>query len=97
MSFMTELFDTSLIKYITIPFEQDIYIKYLEGIINCDINLKGYSKNFMQVLKSLGNMIYPLVSGQGAYRPPTVGGEDNQSNVFSPSMNDTLNQMKKIF
>ena len=97
MSFMTELFDRSLIKYITIPFEQDIYIKYLEGIINCDINLKGYSKNFMQVLKSLGNMIYPLVSGQGTYRPPTVGGEDNQSNVFSPSMNDTLNQMKKNF
>ena len=96
MSFMTELFDRSLIKYITIPFEEDIYIKYLEGIINCDINLKGYSKNFMQVLKSLGNMIYPLVSGQGTYRPPTVGG-NNQSNVFSPSMNDTLNQMKRNF
>ena len=97
MSFMTELFDRSLIKYITIPFEEDIYIKYLEGIINCDINLKGYSKNFMQVLKSLGNMIYPLVSGQGTYRPPTVGGGNNQSNVFSPSMNDTLNQMKRNF
>ena len=96
MSFMTELFDRSLIKYITIPFEEDIYIKYLEGIINCDINLKGYSKNFMQVLKSLGNMIYPLVSGQGTYRAPTVGA-NNQSNVFSPSMNDTLNQMKRNF
>ena len=94
MSFMTELFDRSLIKYITIPFEEEIYIKYLEGIINCDINLKGYSKTFMQVLKSLGNMIYPLVSGQGTYRPPTVGG-NNQSGVFSQSMNDTLNQMKR--
>ncbi len=97
MSFMTELFDRNLIKYITIPFEEEIYIKYLEGIINCDINLKGYSKNFMQVLKSLGNMIYPLVSGQGTYRPPTVGGENNQSGVFSPSMNNTLNQMKRNF
>ena len=95
MSFMTELFDRSLIKYITIPFEEEIYIKYLEGIINCDINLKGYSKTFMQVLRALGNMIYPLVSGQGTYRPPTVGGGNNQSNVFSPSMNDTLNQMKR--
>ena len=97
MSYMTELFDRSLIKYITIPFEEEIYIKYLEGIINCDINLKGYSKTFMQVLKALGNMIYPLVSGQGTYRPPTVGGGNNQSNVFSPSMNDTLNQMKRNF
>ena len=97
MSFMTELFDRNLIKYITIPFEEEIYIKYLEGIINCDINLKGYSKTFMQVLKALGNMIYPLVSGKGTYRPPTVGTENNQSGVFSPSMNDTLNQMKRNF
>ncbi len=97
MSFMTELFDRNLIKYITIPFEEEIYVKYLEGIINCDINLKGYSKTFMQVLKALGNMIYPLVSGKGTYRPPTVGGENNQSGVFSPSMNDTLNQMKRNF
>ena len=97
MSFMTELFDRNLIKYITIPFEEDIYIKYLEGIINCDISLKGYSKTFMQVLKALGNMIYPLVSGKGTYRPPTIGGTNNQSGVFSPSMNDTLNQMKRNF
>ncbi len=98
MSFMTELFDRNLIKYITIPFEEEIYVKYLEGIINCDINLKGYSKPFMQVLKALGNMIYPLVSGQGTYRPPTVGGNNNsQMGAFSPSMNDTLNQMKRNF
>ena len=98
MSFMTELFDRNMIKYITIPFEEEIYIKYLEGIINCDINLKGYSKTFMQILKALGNMIYPLVSGQGTYKPPTVGGSNNsQMGTFSPSMNDTLNQMKKNF
>ena len=98
MSFMTELFDRSLIKYITIPFEEEIYTKYLEGIINCDINLKGYSKTFMQVLRAIGNMIYPLVSGKGTYRPPTVG-ENNQSQMgtFSPSMNETLNQMKRKF
>ena len=97
MSYMTELFDRNLIKYITIPFEEEIYTKYLEGIINCDINLKGYSKTFMQILKSLGNMIYPLVSGQGTYRPPTVGGNNAGMGAFSPSMNDTLNQMRKNF
>ena len=72
MSFMTELFDRNLIKYITIPFEEEIYAKYLESIINCDVNLKGYTKSFMQVLKELGSMIYPLVSGQGTYRPPSA-------------------------
>ena len=97
MSFMTELFDRNLIKYITIPFEEEIYIKYLEGIINCDVNLKGYSKTFMQVLKSLGNMIYPLVSGQGTYRPPTVNENNGGMGTFSQSMNDTLNQMKRNF
>ena len=97
MSFMTELFDRNLIKYITIPFEEEIYVKYLEGIINCDINLKGYSKTFMQVLKALGNMIYPLVSGQGTYKPPTVTESNSGMGAFSPSMNDTLNQMKRNF
>ena len=97
MSFMTELFDRNMIKYITIPFEEEIYIKYLEGIINCDINLKGYSKTFMQVLKALGNMIYPLVSGQGTYKPPTVTESNSGMGAFSPSMNDTLNQMKRNF
>ena len=98
MSFMTELFDRSLVKYITIPFEEEIYTKYLEGIINCDINLKGYSKTFMQVLRAIGNMIYPLVSGKGTYRPPTVGeNTQGQMGAFSPSMNETLNQMKKKF
>ena len=97
MSFMTELFDRNLIKYITIPFEEEIYVKYLEGIINCDVNLKGYSKTFMQVLKALGNMIYPLVSGQGTYRPPTANAGNSGMGTFSPSMNDTLNQMKRNF
>ena len=97
MSFMTELFDRNLIKYITISFEEEIYVKYLEGIINCDINLKGYSKTFMQVLKALGNMIYPLVSGQGTYKPPTVAENNSGMGTFSPSMNDTLNQMKRNF
>ena len=96
MSFMTELFDRNMIRYITIPFEEEIYTKYLEEIINCDISLKGYSKTFMQVLKTLGNMIYPLVSGQGTYRPPTIN-NNTQRSTFSPSMNDTLNQMKRNF
>ena len=93
MSYMIELFDKNVIKYISIPFDEEVYIKYLEGIINCDINLKVYSKSFMQILNSLGNMVYPVVAGaKSSYRPPNL---DN--NGFSPSINNTLDQMKKRY
>ena len=39
MSFMTELFDRTLIKYMSIPFEEETYIKYLENVIECNISL----------------------------------------------------------
>ena len=90
MSFMVDLFDKSLVRYISIPFDEEVYVKYLEGLINCDISLKGYPKNFIQILKELGNMIYPLVSGKSTYQPPQV-----RNNGFSPSINSTLEQMRK--
>ena len=90
---MTELFDRNMMKYISIPFEEETYIKYLQGIIECDISLKGYSKAFMQTLKELSNMVYPMTKN---YRPPTsnnYGGD----NTFSPNINNTLNQMKNNY
>lgn len=96
MSFMTELFDRNLVKYVTIPFEEEIYTQYLENIINCNVSLKGYSKGFMQTLRELGNMVYPINNSKnGGYRPPSVG--YGQNNGFSPSMNNTLDQMKRNF
>ena len=93
MSFMTELFDRNMMKYISIPFEEETYIKYLQGIIECDISLKGYSKAFMQTLKELSNMVYPITS---SYRPQTVNNYGGES-TFSPSINSTLNQMKNNY
>ena len=95
MSFMTELFDRNLIKYISIPFDEEVYVKYLENIINCEVDLKGYTKQFMQILKELANMIYPLVSGNSTYRPPSANYQNNRT--FSPQMNNTLDQMKRNF
>ena len=94
MSFMTELFDRTLIKYISIPFEEETYIKYLENVIECNVSLKGYSKGFLQSLKELGNMIYSV--GGTTYRPPTANGYNSQ-NTFSPGMAQTLNQMKNNY
>ena len=93
MSYMTELFDRDLIKYIEIPFEEEIYTRYLQGIIECEISLKGYSKGFMQILKELGNMVY---SSSNNYIPPSTD-KYSSSNGFTPNMNSTLDQMKRNY
>lgn len=80
MSYMTELFDRNSVKYITIPFEQDIYTRYLDGLINCNITLKGYSKGFMQTLKQLANSVYPLISGR-------IKGKSKEQNDSMMSIN----------
>ncbi len=93
MSFMTELFDRNTIRYVSIPFEETVYAKYLENIIECNISLKGYSKTFMQTLKELSNMVYSLTN---TYTPPTANGGYGRS-AFTPNMNNTLNQMKNNY
>ena len=94
MSFMTELFDRNLIKYVSIPFEEETYIKYLENVIECNITLKGYTKVFVQTLRELANMVYSQATG--TYRPPTAKGYKAKS-TFSPDMTQTLNQMKNNY
>lgn len=64
MSFMTELFNRENIRYAVIPFEMQTYSKYLEGLINCSITTSGYSKDFINALRKLANMVYPLVANE---------------------------------
>ena len=92
MSFMTELFNKDTVKYCTIPFEEQTYAKYLDGIINCKITLNGYSKNFMATLNTLADMVYPLIANNTTKNNSYNGYKPNNS--FSPSMNSTLNKMK---
>ena len=92
MSFMTELFNKDTVKYCTIPFEEQTYAKYLDGIINCKITLNGYSKNFMATLNTLADMVYPLIADNTTKNNSYNGYKP--SNSFSPSMNNTLNKMK---
>ena len=92
MSFMTELFDRNTIRYITFPFDEDVYTKYLEGVINCSISTKGYSKNFVQNFNELVNMIYPVSSSRSMYGSARV-----ENNGFSASMNSALEQMKNKY
>ena len=97
MSFMTELFDKDRVKYVSMPFEEETYIKYLQGIIECEVSLKGYSKVFLQTLRELGNMVYPIVTtvkNNKNYQPPSV--RNNSESNFSSSMNDTLDRMRRF-
>ena len=95
MSYMTELFDKDNIKYCSVPFDQEAYSKYLEGLVNCEISTKGYPKNMLASLEKLANMLYPLLNNDkpankfNTYNPST--------NHFSSNMNETLNKMKNRY
>lgn len=92
MSFMTELFNKDSVKNCTIPFDAQVYSKYLEELVNCKISLNGYSKNFIAALKNLGNMVYPLLSNK--YRAVE---NYSDKNAFSKKMDNTLEQMKRNY
>ena len=95
MSYMTELFDKDNIKYCTIPFDQEAYSRYLDGLVNCEISTKGYPKNMMVSLQKLGDMIYPLLNNDMSANKFNTYNK-NTSN-FSSNMNETLNKMKNRY
>ena len=106
MSFMTELFDKDKVQHCVVPFDLQTSSKYLEGLVNCNITLKGYSRNIIESFKLIASMIYPKMSNNNKKMkksvPTLAAGPDysrsnNYNNKFSKSMNDTLEQMKKKY
>ena len=95
MSFMTELFNKDMVKYCVIPFDEKAYSKYLEAIVECKVSHNSYPSNFINKLKTLGDMVYPLTSKQSYGRQTNSYSKPN--NGFSSSMNNTLNKMKKKY
>lgn len=100
MSFMTELFNRETIQYCVIPFDGQVYAKYLEGLINCNITLNGYSKEFINALNKLANMVYPVIgnsmnSNKAKYSNPKYN--KYAANTFSNDMNSTLDKMKRNY
>lgn len=94
MSFMTELFNRENVRYTVVPFEMQTYTKYLEGLINCNITTNGYSKDSVNALKKLSNMVYPLIANNQKYNNPKYN-QYASTNNFSNDMNNILNKMKK--
>ena len=97
MSFMTDLFNKDKVKACSIPFDENVYAKYIEQTVNCSISISGYNKNFINSLKILGNMVYPLLSKQTYNSARSINEARNYGNNFSNEMNNTLNQMKKKY
>lgn len=59
LSYMKQLFNKELIKYMTIPFEQKNCERYLQQIVNCDIKINDYSMTYLQILEELSDNVYP--------------------------------------
>ena len=98
MSYMTELFNKDLIKYCSIPFEEQTYSRYLEGLVECKISLKGYSKKFLMYLSKLGNMVYPLINSMSQKSMSNYNNiYRNNESKFTNQMNETLNKMKNKY
>lgn len=93
MSYMTELFDKDKILYCKIPFEMQNYVKYLDSLVNCEVGLKGYTKQLTNALNQLAAMVYPLLNKQ-TYSPM---GNKKERMEFSDSTQNILNKMKKNY
>ena len=96
MTVRKELFDRKTVKHITIPFDLKSYLRYLDGLVTCDISLKGYTKEFLQCLQKLASMVYRINKKDAKYAPPSIK-NNSSNNGFSPRMNNTLNQMKRNY
>ena len=98
MAVRKELFDRKNVPSIVIPFNLKSYLRYLDGLVMCDVSLKGYDKEFVQDLNRLANMVYTNKNTNSKkkekYMPPSV---KNNNSGFSPRVNDTLNQMRKNY
>lgn len=94
MSFMTELFKKDMVKITTIPFDVSVYEAYLETLVTCELSINRYPKTFINSLKELAGVVYPLLNKQ-TYKPRQINYEN--TNHFSNNMNDTLERMKKHY
>ena len=61
MSNTKELFNRNAIERTVLPFDEKTYSKYLESMVDCDINIVGYSKGFMKGLKEIALKICPNI------------------------------------
>lgn len=99
-TYQNTLFNNETIRYTTIPFEEQTYARYLERLVDCEINLNGYSRMFMEALNKLGTMVYPLIANNVKYKPNKNYNDYSKLNrkqptQFNSNMDATLNKMRR--
>ena len=76
-----------------IPFDEDVYIRYLSCLVECEIQINNYPKEFKQKLNSLAEAIYPLLPGTNQNKK----NKKTYSSTFSDGMNSILDNMRKKY
>ncbi len=107
MTLQRDIFNPDNIKSVTISFEEQNYIKYIEDIAMCHLSLNGYTKGLIQSLDELKNIVYPLIAGNNGGNTPNnynnmepkkrkgfFGSNKKDDMTFSNDMNNTLNKMR---
>ena len=101
MTLQRDLFNPRKIATFIVPFDDQTYFKYLESVALCQFSLNGFSKEVIDALEKLKNVVYPLIAGGinnsfSNYTDYNTLGYDNQTNSqqFSNNVNDTLNKMR---
>ena len=59
-TYQLDLFNRDKIGYLTIPFEEKNYSKYLDELADCKLTIRGYSKNLISSFNKLAKFIYPI-------------------------------------
>lgn len=102
-TYINTLFNKDTIRFTTVPFEDATYARYLERLVDCEISLNGYSKMFLEALKKLVDMVYPLIAGgKSKYNEAPNYNDYSKKNkpvngAFNSNMNETLNKMRNNF
>lgn len=93
MTLMTELFNKDNVRYCKIPFEVQNYVKYLDSVVNCEIYLRGYTKQLLGALNGLAETVYPLLN-KNRYE---VKSSKRNRMEFSDATRNTLDKMKRNY
>lgn len=60
MYYMKQLFDKNMVKYLTIPFMEEVYEIYIEQVANCNIRIQDYDDEILSIFKQLSRNIFPF-------------------------------------
>ena len=96
MTYQKDLFDINNIMYTVIPFEDQTYAKYLEGLVTCNISLNGSSRGLLEALGLLGDMVYPLIS-RNQYGGKNYNNYNANQSQFNSNIDNTLNKMRNSY